>query len=452
MAVLVVILALRNDLPKKLRSNNSNKMIYSLVKPCAKIALSVYFRKIHISHRERIPKGKPVILASNHPTAFIEPCILACWHDEPLNFLARGDLYVQSSFIRKLYNWFHIVPIFRIDDTGYSGLKNNYDTFSKCYEALAANKIVMILAEGRTKHEKRLRPLMKGTARIVFGALEKYEGLDVHIVPVGVNYTNPDQFRSDVRIDFGEPIRVQDYVQTYNVNQAKAVTALTHDLRQHLAERIIHIADPADDEWVEPLLDIHRHEASPKSLPQFSTDPTPLFEEKKLTDRLNKFTSDQKLNLKEKVGEYLNLLRKAGTTDRGLMDHISYSLGSATLLGILWIPFIIGCVLNWLPLYLGSLFAKKKTKNIEFRASVAIFVSMVLYLIYWLLLLVCSLVIGKWWLIGMVISMPFLGYFALLYRDLDLRWKDCQRASVIDDSIEEKLLKMREELVEVLTY
>ncbi len=422
-------------------------MIYSLVKPCAKIALSVYFRKMHISHRERIPKGKPVILALNHPTAFIEPCIVGCWLDEPLNFLARGDLYVNSPFIRKLYGWFHIVPVFRIDDTGYSGLKSNYDTFSKCYEALADNKIVMILAEGRTKHEKRLRPLMKGTARIVFGALEKYEGLDVHIVPVGVNYTNPDKFRSDVRIDFGEPIRVQDYAAIFEENQAKAVTALTSELRKRLSERVIHIADPADDEWVEPLLEIHRHGPSARVLPAFSTDPTPLFEEKRLADYLNHLPKGRKESLKTLVGKYLGQLKSAGTTDRGLMDHTSYSLGSATLLGLLWIPFIIGYGLNFLPIYLGGLFATKKTKSIEFRASVAIFVSMALYLLYWLISLAIALLMGKWWLIGLVVAMPFLGYFALFYRDLDVRWKDCQRAAVIDDETEEKLMDMRAELI-----
>lgn len=422
-------------------------MIYSLLKPCAKIALSVYFRKMNISHRERIPKGKPVILALNHPTAFIEPCIVACWLEEPLNFLARGDLYVNSPFIRKLYDWVHIVPIFRLDDNGYSGLKTNYETFDKCYETLSKNQMVMILAEGRTKHEKRLRPLMKGTARIVFGAIDKYAGLDVHIVPVGVNYTNPDQFRSEVKIDFGEPIRVLDYYPTYQENQAKGVNQLTNELRKHLAERVIHLENPEDDVWKEPLLDIHRNGSSQRVLPRFSTDPAPLFLEKKFADQLNALPEARKSKLKELVGQYTSLLAKAGTTDRGLMDHTSYSMGNATILGMSWVLFLIGYALNFLPLYLGHAFAKKKAKNIEFRASVTIFVTMVLYPVYWLICLVAALVIGKWWLIGLVLAMPLLGYFALLYQDLDNRWKDCQRASVMDDETEDRLLKMREEIL-----
>lgn len=424
-------------------------MLYSLVKPCAKIALSVYFRKLIISHRERVPKGKPVVLAANHPTAFIEPCILACWLDEPLNFLARGDLYVNSPFVRRLYQWFHIVPIFRLDDNGYSGLKNNYDTFSKCYEAFSQNKTVMILAEGRTKHEKRLRPLMKGSARIVLGALEKYPDLDIHIVPVGVNYTNPDQFRSDVKIDFGEPIRVKDYLEINKENPAKAVNSITQELKLRLQERVVHLENPVDDEWKEPLLDIHRHEAPQGFFPGFSSDPSPLFEEKRLADHLNNLPSEKKLAIREKVLEYQQLLKKSGTSDRGLMDHTSYSLKSAAFLGLAWIPFIIGYLLNFFPLFLGNMVATRKTKNIEFRASVAIFVSMVLYILYWIILLLIAAIIGKWWFLGLVLSMPFLGYFTILYRDLDDRWKDCQRASVLDDETENKLLSLRAELMAV---
>lgn len=422
-------------------------MIYSIVKPCAKIALSVYFRKMNISHQERIPKGKPVVLASNHPTAFIEPCIVACWSDEPVHFLARGDLFVKSKFVRKLYNWFHIVPVFRLDDLGYGALKSNYDSFGKCYETLNENKQVMILSEGRCVHEKRLRPLMKGTARIVFGTLEKYPDLDIQVVPVGVNFTNPDRFRSDVMIDYGEPIRAQDYAETYRENPAKAVSALTQELRSRLLERVIHLENPADDTWTEPLLEIHRNGPSARLFPAFSTKPDPLFREKDLANKLNAIPDAERQILRERVQGYLALLRKSGTTDRGLMDHTSYSLGSALVLGILWIPYMIGYALNFLPILLAQYFVRKKVKSVEFRASVTIFVSMFLYLIYLLLSLVVAIIVGKWWLIGLVVAMPFLGYFTVAYHDLDLRWKECQRASVMDDPTEEKLLAMRAELM-----
>ena len=74
-------------------------MIYSFVRPIAAYALKIFFRKIYFTNRDRIPKGKPLILAINHPTAFIEPCILACFLPIKLHFLVRGDLFKKPLFI-----------------------------------------------------------------------------------------------------------------------------------------------------------------------------------------------------------------------------------------------------------------------------------------------------------------------------------------------------------------
>ena len=178
-------------------------MLYPLVRPLATIAIWAFYRKIYLSNAHRIPKEGPVILAANHPTAFMEPCILACFQDRPLHFLVRGDLFKKNIFASLLRS-LNMLPVYRIQDGGYSNLKNNFSTFEDCFRALKDGKAIMILAEGRTIHEKKLRPIRKGTARIAFGALDKYGEMDLPIIPVGVNYTYADQPRSEVMIDFGE--------------------------------------------------------------------------------------------------------------------------------------------------------------------------------------------------------------------------------------------------------
>ena len=62
--------------------------------------------------------------------------------------------------------------------------------FPAIYEVLKKNGNFIMFSEGICVQEKRLQKLRKGTARLAFGAEEKY-GLDVHIVPVGINYTYP---------------------------------------------------------------------------------------------------------------------------------------------------------------------------------------------------------------------------------------------------------------------
>ena len=169
-------------------------MIYSFVRPIAALALKIFFRKIYFTNRNRIPDGKPLILAINHPTAFIEPCILACFLPIKLYFLVRGDLFKKAHF-SKMLNLLHMVPIFRKQE-GLDQLSKNDETFDFCYKALKDHKTVVILPEGKTIQEKRLRPIRKGLARIAFGTYEKYGDTtkDYHVIHL-LLFSSFDSFR-----------------------------------------------------------------------------------------------------------------------------------------------------------------------------------------------------------------------------------------------------------------
>ncbi|MCB0520907.1 MAG: 1-acyl-sn-glycerol-3-phosphate acyltransferase [Lewinellaceae bacterium] len=421
-------------------------MFYEITRPFAKVALGTYFRKIYISNMEVLPKGKPIILASNHPTAFIEPCILSCWLENPLSFLARGDLYVNNFFVRKLYDWYRLTPVFRRDDIGYAGLKSNYDSFRKCYEALRDKKTLMILAEGRTKHEKRLRPLMKGTARIVFGSFEQDGDLDIHLVPIGVNYVNSDSFRSDVMIDLGEPIRISEYIPMYQKNSARAVNAVTDELTKRLAARVIHIDSPEDDEWVEHLLEMNRNERPDPLFPDFSTDPKPLFEEHAIAQRVNDMEQPEKEALKTAVLRYFSSLKNAGVTDYGLVKQGEYLLAGGMGLAVFWLVYLIGYLLNCPPVLTGNWLANKLTKSIEFRAAVSIVLSAFLYLFYLMAWVVAGLVSGKYFLCLAVVVLPLLGYFTIKYMDFEKSWKAKGKAAKLPAKVYEDLLLERESI------
>lgn len=52
--------------------------------------------------------------------------------------------------------------------------------------------------------------IIAGVTLMALGAMAKYEGLDVKIVPVGLNYFHAHRFRSRAVIEFGNPITVSD--------------------------------------------------------------------------------------------------------------------------------------------------------------------------------------------------------------------------------------------------
>jgi 1-acyl-sn-glycerol-3-phosphate acyltransferase len=282
-------------------------MLYYLVRPIARLSLRFYLRRIDLVGTERIPRDKPVILAANHPTTFIEPCILACFLDRPLSFLARGDFFRKSLFARLLRS-LHILPVFRLRDGGYQKLKDNYKTFEACFTALRQRKTLMILAEGRCIHEKRLRPLKKGTARIALGALDQYPDLgEVYVVPVGVNFDYADRLRAHAMIEFGEPMLASSYLERYRDHANQTITEFTDDLRGRLRESVIHVDDLDNDLLAEAAFLLDRSEHPRELYPTVGRVDNGLRNELAIAERINAATD--LADLRHRADRYFHRLR-----------------------------------------------------------------------------------------------------------------------------------------------
>lgn len=419
-------------------------MLYSLTKPLAKIVFQVYFRKLYLSHLENVPSDKPVILAINHPTAFIEPCILASWLPKPLSFLARGDLYLENPFIRKIYEWYHLIPVFRVVDAGYGNVKNNYHSFDRCLDALAQGRMVLILAEGRVKHEKRLRPVVKGAARIVFSMVEKFGEQDIQLIPVGVTYSNPDEFRSVVMVDFGPPIQAADYLQLYREHPGKALSELTQELAKRIRKRMVHIECEEDEHLVERLLELNRNNFPEPLLPIIENTDEPLKREIAIAEGVNNMNGPDKDALKQRVDHYFDLLIQHKLTDFGLLNR-NFCRPYNTFLVIMgWPSFALGYALNYLPLKAGRLLAEKLSPSIEFTASMAGVFGSVLWMIYMLFLgLGLGLATSKWWPTMLVLLVPFLGAYSLVYMSFFQKWKEACRANKLPENDFEYIIRQR---------
>ncbi len=421
-------------------------MLYSTVRPIATVGIRVFYRKIHLSNVAHIPRNKPVILAANHPTGFMEPCVLACHLDRPLYFLVRGDLFKEG-----LYNFLlrslHMLPVYRARDRGYAYVKNNYETFDFCYDALRENKTLMILAEGRAEHEKRLRPLQKGTARIAFGALERYPELeDVYIVPVGVNYTYAEHPRSEIFIDFGEPLKARDYFDAFRENPNQTASDFTEELRQRMLERIIIIEKEDDDELTEYLLQMDRSHRPAPIFPIVSNTREPLVYEKSVADRVNELDPTKKLSLLSSARQYFQQLQTAGITDAELL------CGGVSLWAILFLLlglplFAVGYLFNVLPVLLGKRIADKRVRRPEFYAPVFWAVAMGAYLIWLILWLIGLVILATPVLLFWLILMPLLGYFAMLYLEFYKKMRRKTRAKRLKKEQRSELLKMRETIM-----
>lgn len=429
-------------------------MLYTLARPLTKIVLGTYFRKVYVLNRENIPPvGQPLIIAANHPTAFIDPCIAACWMDRPLYFMARGSVFTNA-FYRFLLNGVHIVPIYRAADSGWDKVKDNYDSFEKCYSTLAEGKPVMLLAEGHTKHEKRLRPIKKATARLAFGTLSyqpsgKSEPFDMNlqVLPVTFNYTDSNEARSEVYMSFGKPIHLNAYRELYAEHPQKAFRAFSDDLRDGLAANIINIADPKDDGWIDPLLTYKRNELPTRLFPVTSFKPRPQQVEQDLAQYLSALPATEKEALQGKVKTYQKVLKEMGVVDRAIVQQQHNTVQTLMVLIGGFLPFLLGYIINFIPRQLANWIARTKIKKIEFKASVKVGVILVSYFFLLLTVGIIAVATQNWMVLLATVFFPFWSYFAYLYEDIVKRRRAERAFAKLSSTQQQRLISLRQKLL-----
>ena len=423
-------------------------MLYYITKYTSRIGFRVFFRKIYFSNRETIQNDKPIIFTVNHPTAFLDPVLVGTFLGPIVHFIVRGDVF-NSNIVRAILASLKMYPIFRFRD-GYSNLKNNQATMDLCYKILSEGKNILILAEGDTKHEKRLRSIQKGTARMAFGAIEEYGDMDILVVPIGVNYTDSTRFRSEVMIEVGESIPLSKYLPVYRENPRKAIKQLTDAVEVGMRKHVIHIADEADDKLVNKFLDIQRNDLEKTILPIASSSNVLLKKEYEAVETINKMSASEKEAFEITIDDYQKELNQLGLKDVGIAQSENYNFVNSLLVILGFIPFVIGVFINGLPLLIARNFANKKVKKIEFHSSVRFGVGLVGYMIYWLIFFVIALISGNNNFLISVLVAPFLGFFSLFYDEILLKWNAARKFQNLPKERKDLLIKKRKQVFKTL--
>ena len=191
-------------------------LFFRTLKKYCQAALWFYFRRWQVRFISEIPKG-PLILVANHQNAFLDAVLIIC--SSKLNpwSIARANIF-KTDLAKKLLNVIKILPVYRFRD-GFSTLRKNDEVIESYARLLSKGEAILIFAEGNHDDHWRLRTLQKGFARIAIAAEEKSGNqLGLNIVPVGVQYESPSEFRSRVLVSFGTPISVEDCQKALDSN------------------------------------------------------------------------------------------------------------------------------------------------------------------------------------------------------------------------------------------
>lgn len=225
-------------------------LLYGLIRQPIISAVSFSFRHVYVRGYESIKHIRPVIFAPNHQITFLDGIVIVrtATKTQP-NILVRSDIFKSPWAIAAL-KLIRLLPVYRKRDN-MGSLTQNEQIFNMCHDIFRQKGSVILFPEGSHMLKKQLRPLQKGIGRIALGAEEKYNNsLDLHIVPVGINFRDYLRQWTDLYLYFGKPIRVNDYYEQYLKNPNKAMLALKDDLEANLKDEVIHISN---DEYYEEL-------------------------------------------------------------------------------------------------------------------------------------------------------------------------------------------------------
>jgi len=381
-------------------------------------AIHLYYRKVSIIGAKDVPDTGPIIFAPNHQNALIDALVVLCAKDRQPVFVARADIF-QKPFIISFLHFLRILPIYRKRDGGSSS-DNNLETFDLILKVLHSGYAVGIMPEGTHNEIKRLRMLQKGVFRLATQAQEKHGNSPmVKIIPIGIEYTSTNKFRSDVTISFGKAIEVSDFYDLYVENQARALKKMQDVLMDKMREGMIDIVNEQYYSEINYLrMSYHRQLLGSNA----GNAEAGLKAQQKIITSLQKYDQtnpDEMASLCLAVRTYLSTIQKYKLDD-WMIEQQPFSLFATlgrSLLAILGIPlWILGMIFNYLP-YRISCVASRKVKDPQFVSSVQYVVGMILFPINYIIMATLLVIFMPciWTKIFMPMLMIPLGLFSWTY-------------------------------------
>lgn len=381
----------------------------------------VFYKRIVIQNQENLPKDAHLIFTGNHQNALMDALVFIYGTKKRMVFMARSDIF-KNPFIGAILYFLRMLPIFRIKD-GYSEVKKNDKIFLKTIDVIKKKIGLVIMAEGNHGDARRLRPLKKGFARIAFQTEEanNFE-LDMKVVPVGIDYSNYDNFRTELLINFGKPIAVSDYYESYKENPAIAINQIKDKLAESLKPLMVHIKSEKYYELYNEIREIYKNEMAQNMGFLSAKQPYKLQTDQEIIRKLGCYEENQpeemasfqemvirfRDNIKKQSLNYAIVRKKNITNLQLFVESLLFILASPI--------FITGWLLNYIPFGL-SVYIGLKMKDTQFKSSVKFVISMFFWPLFHFLETLAVWFIFKDWAIvlGFYVAMPLLGILARAY-------------------------------------
>ena len=372
---------------------------------------STFFRRIEVAGLENVPADGPVIFAGNHPNALMDGFLLIArcgrW---PVYFLASARLW-EYRLLRPMLAAVGAVPVYRRED--HSGQVDNQDAFDRLYEVIEGGDCVGIFPEGASHVEPQLLKLKTGTARVALTATARGRA-HVVIVPVGLNYIHRHRFRSQVFIEFGEPIDIEErWVADFRADEQQAVRALTTVLEDALRRVTVNAPDWSILQFTQTARRLYKPAAA-------RLGPGDYVElNRRFVERYLALSDEPEFQaFRKDLEDYQARLELLGLKDHHLRRTITagYALRKVVLRSLIMfalLPFAIpGAVLHlpvgWVAAYVGERFSYEYDDIATLKVFATILLLPILYV---LIAIFIGVNFGAGWALVAIIALTF-SFFA----------------------------------------
>ncbi|MBT8144723.1 MAG: lysophospholipid acyltransferase family protein [Gammaproteobacteria bacterium] len=371
------------------------------------IITNTFFRRIEVAGRENVPADGPVIFAGNHPNALMDGWLLTAkcgrW---PVRFLANAKLWKYRLLV-PLLNASGAIPVYRQEE--HDGKVDNQKAFDKLYEVIESGQCIGIFPEGVSHVESQLMRLKTGTARIALSVADRKKA-NPPIIPCGLNYIHRHRFRSQVLIEFGEPIRVDEgWLERFRKDEQGTVLELTDKLAEGLKRVTVNAPD-----W----RTLHFIQAARRLYKPSSAELTPLQYTRLNRRFVNQYIEDRDQpelqELTDDVENYQARLEMLGLKDYQLRYPVSLGyafrkilLRTLTMLALL--PLAIPGALLHLPIgWIAATIGDRFSYETDDVATLKVFSTLLLLpVLYIAIAIVIGNAFGGWVGLLTLIALPF---------------------------------------------
>ncbi len=405
-------------------------MAYRLIRVLVRLLLWLFYRRVDVVGRERIPERGGVIIAANHHNSVVDAMLIIVTVPRAVTVLANAPLF-RHPLIGPPLRMLGAVPVHRRAEAGDDPRKNE-EMFAAAIEALRAGRVILIFPEGRTQPQPILLPLRTGAARLALGAERAMGGgRGVTLLPVGMVFHDPGTFRSaSVQITIGTPVETADLLAAHPDHPEETVRAITARLTESIGARIVEAQDQYTLELLAVLERAWWEEAAQRGEPAIA--PGQAAEQalawKQQVMRAGRYLAAREPHrvaaLRRKIEIYRSHLDEVGITSEQLGRPYTARL-VCTYVGtnVLWLALGLplacwGIVSHVAPYWLTGQIARRLGRTAEEEATDKMAVGLVIYPLLWVIegWLVRLLAGGGVLLVFVLLLVPS-GLLALMWRE-----------------------------------